>query len=160
MLQAAPLTIGAGRADGSYTILDEYQPINGFLPAYLNSGNEAFAWWAGSAAWLTSSINWNLIKLDAEAVETAMAKVVTVVGSMEGANWDAENYNYRLQHQGNGVYTGEITVTDEANGYGSFAIYTRKAEGEEANIYSGPLAGFVLYVGVTDKCGLYTEGFT
>ena len=160
VLQAAPLTIGAGSADGSYTILDEYQPTNGFLPAYLNSGSEAFAWWAGSAAWLTSSINWNLIKLDAEAVETAMAKVVTVVGSMGGANWDAENYDYRLQHQGSGVYTGEITVTDEANGYGSFVIYTRKAEGEEANIYSGPSAGYELYEGVTDKCGLYTEGFT
>lgn len=161
VLQAAPITIGTGSKEGSYTILDEYQPVNGFLPAYLNSGSEAFAWWAGSAEWLTSSINWNLIKLDDEAVENAMAKVVTVVGSMEGANWDPTSYDYKLQHQGKGVYTGEISVADEANGYGSFSIYTRKAEGDEnPNIYSGSSAGYELYVGVNEKCGLYTEGFT
>ena len=47
----------------AYTILDESQFNNGFLPAYLNSGSEAFAWWAGGADWLMGSIYWNLIRI-------------------------------------------------------------------------------------------------
>ena len=160
VFHATPLVVGNGDKEGTYTILDEQQPCNGFLPAYLNSGNEAFAWWAGSAAWLTSSINWNLIKLDTETVENAVPHIITAVGTLTNAYWDAESYDYMLEHKGGNVYVGEISVDDEADGYGFFSIYSRISEDSKPSIYSGNAAGIELFYGVTDACGIYNEGFT
>ena len=60
---AAPMKLEFDEEKQAYTILDESQFNNGFLPAYLNSGSEAFAWWAGGADWLMGSIYWNLIRI-------------------------------------------------------------------------------------------------
>jgi len=59
----APMTLGYDEEKQAYTILDESQLYNGFLPAYLNSGNESFAWWAGSTEDLLASTYWNLIRI-------------------------------------------------------------------------------------------------
>ena len=60
---AAPMKLEFDEEKQAYTILDESQFNNGFLPAYLNSGSDAFAWWAGSDEGFRASTYWNLIRI-------------------------------------------------------------------------------------------------
>lgn len=62
-MNPAPMTLSYDEETKTYTILDESQLCNGFLPAYLNSGDESWAWWAGSTEDQMQSVHWNLIRI-------------------------------------------------------------------------------------------------
>ena len=63
VMNPAPMTLSYDEETKTYTILDESQLCNGFLPAYLNSGDESWAWWAGSTEDQMQSVHWNLIRI-------------------------------------------------------------------------------------------------
>ena len=148
--------------EGIYRILDEYQPANGFLPAYLNSGNEGFAWWAGSAEWLTSSIGWNLIRVTAPATlegntlsvtgfvskdliadavarqQGADIKAIVLNGATLGADITAQNIRGGLDESVM-VYVAENAVIEGENivhGNKPTAISSTEANAEATAIYS------------------------
>ena len=143
----APMVLQYYEDRGSYTIEDKEQPANDWLPAYLNSGGEAFAWWVGTANF-AASIFWDLIKLDASAVEAVSQRIIYVVGTLPNAQWDVDNTSYSLVAQGEGIYTGNISVEDDGDGVGYITLYSATMNGGNKIQYSSPSAGEQLLPGL------------
>ena len=144
----------------AYSIEDKEQPSNGFLPALLNSGNEAFAWWAGSADWLLPNIYWDLVKVN------------YTVGKIDiSAQGMATYYNNKSYTMPEGLRGATVSLYGtEANGYVLYLDW-KYAAGDavpagEALVVEGQAGTYPLQPAETDKAatagnllqGYFTEG--
>ena len=147
----APMVLKYFEEKNAYSIEDKEQPRNDFLPALLNSGSEAFAWWAGSADWLLPDIYWDLVKLDNAAVEGVVQRTIYVVGSLQNADWDPENQTYSLDAKGDGIFTGTIDVVNDGDGVGHFTLYAATPNGDNIIQYSSPAKDEQLFPGIVSS---------
>ncbi|MCI5450389.1 hypothetical protein MR532_00725 [bacterium] len=65
----------------------------------------------------------NEMTVQFEAVAPVWLDYVVVSGSLEGENWARPGGAYKLMHQGNGLYAGDIKLLDTGAGYGNLAIF-------------------------------------
>ena len=146
----APMVLTFYEEKNAYRIEDKEQPRNDFLPALLNSGNEAFAWWAGSADWLLPNVYWDLVKLEDAAVNSIVQRTVYAVGSLQDAEWDTENLTYTLEAKGEGIYSGTINVVSDGDGIGYFTLYAATPSGDNIIQYSSPTKNEQLFPGIVN----------
>ena len=147
----APMLLKYYESKNAYSIEDKEQPRNDFLPALLNSGSEAFAWWAGSADWLMPNIYWDLVKLDNAVVEGVVQRTIYAVGSLQNANWNSEDQSYKLEAIGEGIYKGNIDVEEDGDGFGHFTLYAATLSGENIIQYSSPARDEQLFPGLVSS---------
>ena len=145
----APMVLKYYAEKEAYSIEDKQQPANDWLPAYLNSGYDSWGWWVGKD--FVTDIFWDLIKLDASAVEAVAQRNLYVVGSLQNASWDTESMLYTLDAQENGIYSGTITVEDDGDGIGFFTLYSATMNGGNKIQYSSPSAGVQLFPGLVSN---------
>ena len=156
----APMVLKYYEEKNAYSIEDKEQPRNDFLPALLNSGNEAFAWWAGSADWLLPNIYWDLVKVNYTVGE------ITI--SDQGMATYYNNNSYTMPEGLRGA-TVSLYGT-EANGYVLYLDW-KYAAGEavpagEALVVEGQAGTYPVQPAETDKAatagnllhGYFTEG--
>ena len=156
----APMVLKYYEDKNAYSIEDKEQPRNNFLPALLNSGSEAFAWWAGSADWLLPNIYWDLVKVNYTVGEIAISDqgiatynnnvAYTMPEGLRGATvslygTEANGYVLHLDWKyaaGDAVPAGEALVVEGQAG--TYSV--QPAETDKA-----PTAGNLLH-------GYFTEG--
>lgn len=96
-----------------------------------------------------------------EAIEPAFLDEVIVYGQVKDCRWQVLGENpetgakARLKHQGEGIYTGQITLEESTDGYSDFCIRACFAAANNEGRYSSSVPNLNLLPGVNYDCDRY-----
>ena len=96
-----------------------------------------------------------------EAIEPAFLDEVIVYGQVKDCRWQVLGENpetgakARLKHQGDGIYTGQITLEESTDGYSDFCIRACFAAANNEGRYSSSVPNLNLLPGVNYDCDRY-----